>query len=530
MSVTVNDILTLPCMNGAKVVAGEGGLTKALSTVSVLEYADPNALQEDLFHNDEFSGSEIVITAFANIANEVELQCANIRRLSAAGEIGLILYYVGIFMPSVDQKLIDLANQLDFVLIVMPENRMDLRYSEVISEVMEAVIKDQATEISLLLDVLDQMSRLPEHQRTIDAVLRMARDRSRTSLILVDSLGRALGQANWPMSLDLQVSDFSDIEIMAPVSLSNNRTVWRCPLNQSNPHSMELYLVKDGMPVSRELILQMVELVRLAVSLWSSRHAEIQISELIRAILRDEPLKMRRLADLFHIDVSSIHSMWVLRIDNADETQRQRFEMETLEQLRELLVHRSNTVIADIYEGYIVGFMAWQDKGENVVNLSNELVEQLADSGIHVTITRCHSLIDTADVRRAFLLIKDQVDSAKCIWPTRQNYSLEELEFANQCHKTVDEGEKTLAKAMKPLNLLKEFSEDAELLNTLCVYLLDAESSVTRCAELLFLHKNTIKYRLSRIGLCLGHHVDKEPEKFYLYRAAVMYRLLEKHI
>ena len=528
MSVTVNDILTLPCMNGAKVVAGEGGLTKAISSVTVLEFSDPNDTQNEILSSIDFYGSEMVITAFANIPNNVEQQCANIRRLASVGEAGMILYYVGILMPRVDPALIELANQLDFVLIVMPENRWDLRYSEVISEVMEAIIKDQAAEISLLTDVLDQMSRLPEHQRTVDAVLRMARDRSRSSLVLVDSHGRALGQANWPMSLDLQVSDFTDIDIMIPVSLSSSRTVLRCPLNPANPHSMELYLVKDGVPVSRELALQIVELVRLAVSLWSSQHAEVQISELIRAILRDEPLKMRRLADLFHIDVSSIHSMWVLSIDKADEAQRQKFEMETLEQLREILVHRSNIVIADTYEGYIVGFMAWKDKGENVVSLSNELVEQLANAGIQVTITRCHNLEDTTDVRRAFLLIKDQMNSAKCIWPTRQNYSLEELEFANQCHKTVDEGEKTLAKAMKPLNLMKEFSEGAELLNTLCVYLLDAESSVTRCAERLFLHKNTIKYRLSRIGACLGHHVDKEPEKFYLYRAAVMHRLLEK--
>lgn len=528
MSVTVNDMLKLPCMNGARVVAGEGGLTKPLSTISVLEYADPSVLQEGLFNNDEFSGSEIVITAFANIADKTELQCENIRRLAAAGEIGLILYYVGIFMPFVDQSLIDLANRLDFVLIVMPENRMNLRYSEVISEVMEAIIKDQAAEISLLPDVLDQMSRLPEQQRTIDAVLRMARDRSHTSLILVDSHGRALGQANWPMSLDLQIDDLTCVEVMTPVSMPNDRTVWRCPLNQGNPQSMELYLVKDGNPINRELVLQTVELVRLAVSLWSSKHAEIQISELIRAILRDEPLKMRRLADLFHIDVSSIHSMWVLRIENADNSLRQRYETQVLARLREALNHRCDTVIADTYEGYIVGFMAWQDKGENVATLSGELMERLSESGIEATLIRCHSLINTADTRRAFLLIQDHLDNTKRIWPTRQSHSLEEVEFVSQCHKTIEEGEEALTKALKPLKLLGSFSEGAELLTTLSVYLLDADSSVTRCAERLFLHKNTIKYRLGRISACLGHHVDKEPEKFYLYRAVVLNRLLEE--
>ena len=86
-----------------------------------------------------------------------------------------------------------------------------------------------------------------------------------------------------------------------------------------------------------------------------------------------------------------------------------------------------------------------------------------------------------------------------------------------------------MKKAIKPLQLLDDFSEGAELLHTLSVYLLDVHSSITRCAELLYLHKNTVKYRLGRIGACLGHHVDKEPEKFYLYRAVVLNRLLEKN-
>lgn len=526
MSVTVEDILKLPCLSGAKVAAGERGLGKVLSSVSVLEFADPNALQAELFQNNEFYGSEIVITAFANIADNVELQCANIRRLAAAGEVGLILYYVGIFLPRVDRRLIELANQLDFTLIVMPENRMDLRYSEVICEVMEAIIRDQASEISLVSDILDQMSRLPEHQRTVDAVLRMTRDRIRTSLILTDSQCRALGQANWPMSLELPLEKLPRPADMSPVQISHSRTLWRCPLEQKNPKTMELYLVKDGAPLGRDLVLQTVELVRLAVKLWSSRHEEIQISELVRAILRDEPLKMRRLADLFHIDVASIHSMWALRLE---ESQRSRFETEALAQMQEVLSPRCSTVIADIYEGYVVAFMAWRDKGENVLHLSNALLEQLEHTGISAILTRCHSLIDTGDVRRAFLLNHEYLDTVRDIWPFRQNYTLEEVEFVCRCRRIVDEGENALAKALRPLKGLDDYGDGPELQKTLVAYLLDAGSSVSRCGEQLFLHKNTIKYRLGRIGACLGYPVDKEPEKFYLYEAAVLKRLTEKY-
>lgn len=46
MSVFVSDILKLPAMQGAKLLAGKSALSKIVSAVTVLEYADPDALQE----------------------------------------------------------------------------------------------------------------------------------------------------------------------------------------------------------------------------------------------------------------------------------------------------------------------------------------------------------------------------------------------------------------------------------------------------------------------------------------------------
>ena len=63
-----------------------------------------------------------VITAFSSVADSVDAQCDNVRYLAAAGEVGLILYYVGIILPRVDERLVRLADELGFVLICMPEN------------------------------------------------------------------------------------------------------------------------------------------------------------------------------------------------------------------------------------------------------------------------------------------------------------------------------------------------------------------------------------------------------------------------
>lgn len=40
MSITIAEILKLPSMNGAELLAGRGGLNRAVEAVSVLEYGD----------------------------------------------------------------------------------------------------------------------------------------------------------------------------------------------------------------------------------------------------------------------------------------------------------------------------------------------------------------------------------------------------------------------------------------------------------------------------------------------------------
>ena len=132
MSICVTDVLKLPSMRGARVLGGRKGLSKIVSSISVLEYAQINPIKTELFSSIEFLGNELAITGFMNNPGDIELQCANIRQMAEIGEVGLILFYVGVVMKKVDQKLIDVADELDFPLICMPENQRNQRYSEVI--------------------------------------------------------------------------------------------------------------------------------------------------------------------------------------------------------------------------------------------------------------------------------------------------------------------------------------------------------------------------------------------------------------
>ena len=157
MSVTVSDLLKLPSLRRAEILGGRKGLNKIVSSISVLESTDPDILVQGLFPQGEFFGSEIVITGFMNILEDVECQCANIRRMAEGGEAGIILYYVGVYLPYVDKRLIELADELDFVLICMPKGEKNLRYSEVISDVMDCIYRDRARNDSIVSEILERV-------------------------------------------------------------------------------------------------------------------------------------------------------------------------------------------------------------------------------------------------------------------------------------------------------------------------------------------------------------------------------------
>ena len=538
MSVTVNDLLKLPCLKESEVLAGHGGLYKIVASISVLEYADVSALQNDLFNNNEFRGGEIVISGLVNIKDNVEAQCANIRRLAQVGEVGLILYYVGIFMPRVDQRLIDTANELDFVLICMPKNRMDLRYSEAISEVMEAIFKDQNDNIYFANEILERVSHLPRTQRNIETVLKMASDRLHISLFLTDSSYNVLNFVAWPRTLYLNLESL--IKQMdasrpgEPVQIKLHETdAWlhHTPLIWNDKTQMHLFIIKENAPLNENMLRHTNELVKLSVNIWNSKHSEFVMSELVRAILNDEPMNMRRLANFFRIDVASINNLWIIHPEKnmKDADKRKQTQRQILDLAKNILKNRCSTLIIDIYDGSIIVFMDKQSMVENNTELANELAYALEQSEIESTLVICYNLETTTEVRQAYLAVANGLEYARKVFCHKKQLTMREILFAQECNDIIVSGEEAIESRLKDLKLLSagEDNRNTDLVKTLEVFLLEAESNIAKTAELMFLHKNTIKYRIRCINERLCYPITKMPEASALYLACAIRRLLD---
>ena len=167
MNVTVADCLKLPTLREAQLIAGAKGLDRAVSSVSVLEWPETNLLSDEII-----VGNELIISALIAIKDDIDRQCSVLRHLRGMGAAGLVLFYVGVFIPKIDDALIAVADEICFPLIAMPFGRMDFRYSDVITDVVEYIHTRRMQGNYYATEVMNSIALLEPQQRNINTALR----------------------------------------------------------------------------------------------------------------------------------------------------------------------------------------------------------------------------------------------------------------------------------------------------------------------------------------------------------------------
>ena len=537
MSVTIAELMKLPSLSMAGIVAGAAGLNRIVSSISVLECMDAGLLSDELFRNDEFYGGEIVISSFVNARDDVDVQCSAVRRLHEGGEVGLILFYVGTFMPGIDRRLISLCNELGFPLICMPEKRMDFRYSEVITDVMTAIIKDRSKDTYFVGEMLERLASLPVRQKTMDSVLRLLSDRLGASFFLTDEKMELLNCATWPRAgkVDFRMikSCYQEKIKALPsgsrmVRLDDPVSVIACSIHDPDNAAMCLIMVKEQELISETSARQAAEVVRLFTSIWGQGHGNVGIEELVKAILNDEQIKMRRLAEIFNINIAAINHMIMIMImsgRNENGTLPEPVQ-QTIEQVSgEVLDRHYEISMFGNYRDHCLLFTGNANDRESSQLILKYLYEQIRQAADDIILISCPGLENAADVRNSFLLCREFVRQTRSIYPDRQVITIQEVRFAKRCHEILSRGEESVSEILKPLRLLDR-EVQKELYDTLEVYLLDAEMNIARTAECLFVHKNTIKYRVANLNKLFHCQISKMPEAYELYQAVAVNRLL----
>ena len=534
MSITVADCLKLPSLREAKVKAGASGINSEVSCVSVLEHVDLLMLEKEGF----FLGNQIIISALVSIRNDVEAQCKLIRLLSDSGEVGLILYYVGIFVKEIDPKVIRLADELDFPLIVMPPNRYNHRYSDFISEAMNAIADDQRRETNIVSGIIDRIAHLKPHNRNIETVLRILSDRLRCSLLLADRKGSVCAFAPWPFGTKWKASDLNaivDLRLRRP-HLSEptemyindmNVQVYCTTLDIEKQTGYFFAGIDEGDTLNTAYLSQAAETLQLISTIWESTFAIEDTGVLLEAILNNRPGEMQRIAQGLRIDLHSFDTMWILRENETGDAASQYNADWLAVKLTAFLKGNRKTVLVDVFKDYVVSFI---DSNRNpFAEFPQEFMDEMRSQGL-TSLVLCSSAWreheSTEEVRDAFLLMEENIETACRLYPHQNIFTRHELRFADTCRKILECGEIKLKETTSILAPLLQDEAGKDVLDTLTAFLLDCQGNLPETANQLFVHKNTVKYRIKKSERLLGMDLLKMPEVMDLYTALAMTRLL----
>lgn len=177
MSITIRDCLNLPSFSFGNVVAGKNGLDKIVSSVSVMEFFS-------LSDFDVFTPNELIISAFYAIKDDVEKQCEALKELADTGAIALVLFYVGAVIPEIDEKVINLADKLELPLIELRSENYSIKYSDIITDVMTAIIQDQNASQDFIDTTKKRLEQLPFEVRTMENLLNIISNHYKCNLLL----------------------------------------------------------------------------------------------------------------------------------------------------------------------------------------------------------------------------------------------------------------------------------------------------------------------------------------------------------
>ncbi len=535
MAFTIQDCLSLPSLNDAQVLAGAAGLSNTVEYITVVECADV-----DIIHPATLRENELVISALIALRDNGAKQCELIRHLKKCGEVGLIIFHTGLFMPDIDQNLLDTADELDFPLILIPSQRYYLRFSDVIYEVMEAILDEKLRRSYFVTDTMERIAKLESGEHNMETVLELLAEKLHCPLLLTDRNFQVLSQS-LQCSHEAATTAAALVQQEQPLPPSTGivlQTNWAeqagllyCQPVQDKNRRFYLLALSPTVPEASAAMKQAVEVIRLFISMWHYDYRQDTEEELLRVLLDGIGGQRTKLLKKFRVDLSSIGGIWLLRdrTPHVSEQEGAAIQRQQLALLKLFLQERQLLVAADLYQDDVVAILkqpSYVECGDE--NLPELLFDSLAASQTPGILFYCDGLNQAAELPAKYQLLKRASRAAQQIFPYQRIYTEQHLIFADRCQTLAALGQEAAKPYLEVLERLHIGEEpDNDLLSILETMLLDTQMNTAETANLLFLHRNTVYYRLRRIRQILGCDPFTMPTLTNMYLALALRRLLQ---
>lgn len=524
MAISVFDVLTLSCLNGADLIAGRPGLDNIVESVGMADIFESQYL--GIFETQEFLENRLILSSFLP-SWPLNKQCACLNFLYRSRASGLVLFFLPPHKRHMDCDFIALADKLNFPVVLMPPGIYS--YSDTISSIIQAIHKHPEP-LQLSYHARMDLARVPKSRRNADILLEILGESIGISLALLGGHFEILHQKqygapsappfeNFDFFLNLQTTPedtgvFQDQE--------GNLTYYSCQRVFLHDSDVKYLLsVSDTAPVSCAQTSWIAEIVSFFFTSWNI-HKD-GVNSLAAALVKSDRAEAQSLAKSLGIRLENVGILYIY-ISSRELTDA---EMATcFIRIEQYFSRLSLRPIMTKQDRCVIVFLELPSYPLNFKEFTEEFFCDIASydsSGLLFAHTQPDVMSENY-----FRLVAETMSYAHKIYPRKKIFSLQELKFVQACVAIVQQEQNKVDRylnAAKPL--LGKQNWDLELWNTLTVHLLDADGKVELTANYLYVHTSTVKYRLKRVSECLGYNLHKMPESYQLYMALALKRLLQ---
>lgn len=505
MKMTVKNLLSFSTLKKARIIAGKKGVYNNVNGVTVLEIAGDEVSGAIELMTESAKRQDIMISALYTAKDDIAKQCKTIESMHRLNVSGLIVFYYGKIIRKFSDEVIQLCDRLNFPLIVVDyETNKEVSYEDVMKEIF-AMLKRQDEYFHRR--AISAMWKEWENGGTVRDVLM-----SISRYILSDITIASFTSKQVLLSTEETYDERLIEKIIEESITGNNRhlinegdeTCW-----VENYHSDKLDVIIILKTSSKNQFQDwMLSCVKLCIDVYNEELALTGNDEIIKLLIEGT----------FDINMPILsekeHSKWSFLVAEGIEENLFKAFICTLDSGK-------IPYLKGMFKSYKVVLLINDD---NFCRMQDEIKELFStdQQGICVYVDQISSKSILMEcLSRAIALFHYY----KVVFPFRNIIEWSEIKVLNNNVNCTDECENRLKEAL--LDPLKRFDEEHNgcLMKTLQAFMVDFNGDYYKTSQHLFVHKNTIQYRINSAMEILNINLKDNSQMLYLYDALIADRI-----
>ncbi len=480
VKIDVETVLALPAYTGATIIAGHGGMHRLVNNVSFMEVPDilPYVSQGNL-----------LLTTFYPIAGNEEAMRELVPRLAEKGLAGLAVK-LGRYVTALPDVMIDAANRHDFPLITLSE---DANLSELSNAVLEVLLEKQNSILKFRDEIHQQLMRLLLNGAHMNTFVTVLSGMIQMPVFLFSGRGELLAQSisDEPFERDgktytLGERVFKEDEVIAqPIRVGEEALGELIALDVAGKRTSTIHIAMEQASILLALDFQRER----AILEQERNYLDAFIRDILNGRFRSEEEVVRR-AHSFNWNLSLPLGMVAV-----EQKVRTMPESETIEQFERWLSGRFSdrelTHKVIYYEDSLICFVS-EPKATTLLDIGTYVHERSAGEGRDVIIA-CSSRVERL---RDLAAEYERLRQTLRIMRTIELDPVQSVDGLGLYALLFELDDSSLRQFVE--RRIGRLVGEEELLRTLAT-LIRCQMNVQKASQQLFIHYNTLRYRIERL-------------------------------